>query len=56
MVLLSAQGMDGATIANVAFTSEDRVRDVICNFNADGSALLMAFTTDPEQTMPGLGV
>jgi hypothetical protein len=29
--------MDVTAIANVAFTSEDRVRDVICNFNADGS-------------------
>jgi transposase len=36
MVLLSAQGMDAAGIAKVAFTSEDRVRDVIRNFNADG--------------------
>jgi len=36
MVLLSAQGMDVAAIAKVAFTSEDRVRDVIRNFNADG--------------------
>ena len=36
MVLLSAQGMDAAAIAAVAFTSEDRVRDVIRNFNADG--------------------
>src|SRR6266700_7933185 len=36
MVLLSAQGMDVAAIANVAFTSEDRVRDVIRNFSADG--------------------
>jgi transposase len=35
MVLLSAQGMDAASIAKVAFTSEDRVRDVIRNFNAD---------------------
>jgi transposase len=35
MVLLSAQGMDVAAIAKVAFTSEDRVRDVIRNFNAD---------------------
>jgi hypothetical protein len=34
MVLLSAQGMDVAAIAKVAFTSEDRVRDVIGNFNA----------------------
>ena len=36
MVLLSAQGMDVAMIAQVTFTSPDRVRDVIHNFNADG--------------------
>ena len=36
MVLLSAQGMEVQAIAKVAFTSEDRVRDVIRNFNADG--------------------
>ena len=36
MVLLSAQGMEVPAIATVAFTSEDRVRDVIRNFNADG--------------------
>jgi transposase len=36
MVLLSAQGMDVAAIAKVAFTSEDRARDVIRSFNADG--------------------
>ncbi|XVQ90089.1 helix-turn-helix domain-containing protein [Microbispora siamensis] len=36
MVLLSAQGMSTAQIAKVAFTSEDRVRDVIHNFNTDG--------------------
>jgi hypothetical protein len=36
MVLLPAQGMDAAAIAKVAFTSEDPVRDVIRNFNADG--------------------
>ena len=35
MVLLSAQGMDVAQIAQVMFTSPDRVRDVIHNFNAD---------------------
>jgi transposase len=40
MVLLSAQGMDVPAIAKVAFTSEDRVRDVIRNFNADGFASL----------------
>ena len=36
MVLLSAQGMDVPAIAKVAFTSEDRVQDVIRNFNTDG--------------------
>jgi transposase len=36
MVLLSAQGMDVEQIARVAFTSPDRVRDVINNFNDDG--------------------
>src|SRR3954471_17303894 len=36
MVLLSAQGMDATRIAEVTFTSPDRVRDVIHNFNADG--------------------
>jgi transposase len=40
MVPLSAQGMDVAAIAKVAFTSEDRVRDVIYNFNADGFSSL----------------
>ena len=36
MVLLSAQGMDVPAIAKVTFTSPDRVRDVLHNFNADG--------------------
>jgi hypothetical protein len=36
MVSLSAQGMDVVAIAKVAFISEDRVRDVIRNFSADG--------------------
>lgn len=36
MVLLSAQAMGVGQIARVTFTSEDRVRDVIHNFNADG--------------------
>lgn len=36
MVLLSAQGMDTVGIAKVTFTSDDRVRDVIHNFNRDG--------------------
>ena len=33
MVLLSARGMDITQIARVAFTSPDRVREVINNFN-----------------------
>jgi predicted ArsR family transcriptional regulator len=40
MVLLSAQGMDVAAIAGVTFTSPDRVRDVLHNFNLDGFAAL----------------
>jgi transposase len=36
MVLLSAQRMDVTRIAEVTFTSPDRVREVIHNFNADG--------------------
>jgi transposase len=36
MVLLSVQGMDVAGIAKVTFTSLDRVREVINNFNEDG--------------------
>jgi transposase len=36
MVLLSAQGRDVPMIATVTFTSPDRVRDVIHNFNAHG--------------------
>lgn len=36
MVLWSAQGMTVQKTAELAFTSEDRVRDVIHNFNADG--------------------
>jgi transposase len=36
MVLLSAQHMPVAKIAEVTFTSTDRVRDVLHNFNADG--------------------
>ncbi len=35
-MLWSAQGMDVPAIAKIAFTSEDRVREVIHNFNADG--------------------
>jgi transposase len=40
MVLLSAQGMDAPAIAKVAFTGEDRIRDVIRGFNADGFSSL----------------
>jgi transposase len=40
MVLLSAQGMEVAAIAEVSFTSPDRVRDVLHNFNTDGFASL----------------
>src|SRR6202044_3720474 len=40
IVLLSAQGGGRAAISQVAFTSEDRVRDVIRNFNADGFSSL----------------
>ena len=36
MVLLSVQGMDVAGIAKVTFTSPDRVREVINNFNEGG--------------------
>ena len=36
MVLLSVQGMDVAGIAKVTFTSPDRVRGVLNNFNEDG--------------------
>ncbi|MFD5036109.1 transposase [Streptomyces sp. NPDC058377] len=35
MVLLSEQGIPLAEIAEVSFTSDDRVRDVIHNFNTD---------------------
>src|SRR5664280_880522 len=36
MVLWSAQGMDVQQIAKIAFTSEDRVREILHNFNDDG--------------------
>ena len=36
IVLRSAQGMDVGQIAPLAFSSEDRVREVIHNFNEDG--------------------
>ncbi len=40
IVLWSAQGMDVPQIAPIAFTSEDRVREVLHNFNRDGFASL----------------
>jgi len=55
MVLLSAQGMDVAGIAKVAFTSCARVRDVIHNFNADGFDSLVpryAGGRPPKFTLP----
>lgn len=55
MVLLSAQGMDAAGIAVVAFTSVDRVRDVIQNFNADAFGSLYpryAGGRPPKFTLP----
>ena len=36
IVLWSAQGMDVGQVAPLAFSSEDRVREVIRNFNEDG--------------------
>ena len=36
IMLLSAQGMDVPQIAQVTFSSDDRVRDVLHNFNRDG--------------------
>lgn len=36
MVLLSAQGMPATRIAEVTFTNDDRVRNVIHDFDADG--------------------
>ena len=55
MVLLSAQGMDVAQIAKVAFTSPDRVREVINNFNDDGFESLLpryAGGRPPTFTLP----
>jgi transposase len=55
MVLLSAQGMDVPMIAKVTFTSPDRVRDVIHNFNADGFDSLQpryAGGRPPKFTLP----
>jgi transposase len=37
---MTDEGMDVTVIAKVAFTSEDRVRDMIRSFNADGFSSL----------------
>ena len=58
MVLLSAQGMDVAQIAQVAFTSPDRVRAVLHNFNDDGFDSLVpkyAGGRPPTSTLPKRG-
>ena len=55
IVLWSAQAMDVPTIAKIAFTSEDRVREVIHNFNADGFDALApkyAGGRPPKFTLP----
>lgn len=52
MVLLSAQGMPVAKIAEVTFTSADRVRDVIHNFTADGFEALYPKTRPAQHVHP----
>ena len=55
IVLWSAQRMDVPAIAKIAFTSEDRVREVIHNFNADGFDSLAAKYSGgrpPKFTLP----
>jgi transposase len=55
IVLWSAQAMDVPAIAKIAFTSEDRVREVIHNFNADGfDSLAPKYTggRPPKFTLP----
>ncbi len=55
VVLWSAQGMDVPQIAEIAFTSEDRVRAVLHNFNADGfDSLAPKYTggRPPKFTLP----
>ncbi len=55
IVLWSAQAMDVPQIARIAFTSEDRVRAVIHNFNADGFDSLeprYAGGRSPKFTLP----
>jgi len=55
MGLLSGRGVDVAGIARVAFTSPDRVRDVLRNVNADGFGCLVpryAGGRPPKFTLP----
>src|SRR5215207_5315235 len=55
IVLWSAQRMDVPAIAKIAFTSEDRVREVIHNFNDDGFESLdarYAGGRPPKFTLP----
>src|SRR5439155_3202606 len=55
IVLWSAQRMDVPAIAKIAFTSEDRVRQVIHNFNEDGFESLApkyAGGRPPKFTLP----
>jgi transposase len=55
IVLWSAQRMDVPAIAKIAFTSEDRVREVIHNFNTDGFDSLAAKYSGgrpPKFTLP----
>jgi transposase len=55
IVLWSAQRMDVPAIAKIAFTSEDRVRAVIHNFNTDGFDSLAAKYSGgrpPKFTLP----
>ena len=55
MVLLSAQGMDVPAIAKVTFTSHDRVRDVLHNFNLDGFDALYPARRRRLRCSPGRG-
>jgi hypothetical protein len=50
IVLWSAQHMDVPAIAKVAFTSEDRFREVIHNFNADRFDSLAPSTPEAGHT------
>jgi hypothetical protein len=52
--LLSAQGIDVPASANVAFTSKDRMQDVMCNFNADGSIRCTPNQGQPQTLMMSL--